>query len=363
MHGKIFLLDRQRSLVPLEETPYESESLLQGLLADHPDLLAGELIDADAPRRWLLIQRETSIPGEEDGAGRWALDHLFVDQDGVPTLVEVKRSSNTGIRRQVVGQLLEYAANAVAYWPVNRIRTAFEHRCELEGIPSDQVLQEFLGPSGDEEEFWEKVETNLRLERLRLLFVADKIPTELQQIVEFLNRQMRETEVLAVEIRQFEGAGRQTLVPRVIGKTLDTPSPSPKQWDAASYLDRLRPAEQQIGRSLLDWATAKGFRIEGGRGPKSAGLHLILDTPRGVIKPLYLYENPVAIYLQFDRMGPIFQAIEMRQEFARKVNAATGAEIAPEGSYPALQFTYLQDDDALRRFLQTLDWLVEALQR
>ena len=44
--------------------------------------------------------------------GRWLVDRLFLDQDGVPTLVEVKRSSDTRIRREVVGQLLEYAANA-----------------------------------------------------------------------------------------------------------------------------------------------------------------------------------------------------------------------------------------------------------
>src|SRR5205807_10097722 len=40
----------------------------------------------------LPIWREVSLPSEENGAGRWALDHLFLDSEGVPTLVEVKRS-------------------------------------------------------------------------------------------------------------------------------------------------------------------------------------------------------------------------------------------------------------------------------
>jgi hypothetical protein len=35
----------------------------------------------------------------------------------VPTLVEVKRSDDTRIRREVVGQMLDYAANGVVYWP------------------------------------------------------------------------------------------------------------------------------------------------------------------------------------------------------------------------------------------------------
>jgi len=56
-----------------------------------------------------------SIPDREDGSGRWSLDHLFLDQDSIPTLVEVKRSSDTRIRREVVGQILDYAANALVY--------------------------------------------------------------------------------------------------------------------------------------------------------------------------------------------------------------------------------------------------------
>jgi len=40
-----------------------------------------------------------------------------LDQDAIPTIVEVKRSTDTRIRREVVGQMLGYAANAVVYCP------------------------------------------------------------------------------------------------------------------------------------------------------------------------------------------------------------------------------------------------------
>jgi hypothetical protein len=81
-------------------------------------LLAGNQIDIEKPRKWLLVSREAALPSEENGSDRWSVDHLFLDQDAVPTLVEVKRSSDTRIRREVVGQMLDYAANAVVYWPV-----------------------------------------------------------------------------------------------------------------------------------------------------------------------------------------------------------------------------------------------------
>lgn len=42
---------------------------------------------------------------------------------------------------------------------------------------------------------------------MRLLFVADRIPLELRAIVEFLNRQMRQTDVYAVELTQYRGDG------------------------------------------------------------------------------------------------------------------------------------------------------------
>ena len=54
-----------------------------------------------------------------DGVERWSVDHLLLDQDAIPTLVEVKRSSDSRIRREVVGQMLDYAANAVTYWNID----------------------------------------------------------------------------------------------------------------------------------------------------------------------------------------------------------------------------------------------------
>ena len=219
MTGRIYLLDEHSSLLPMQEQPYDSESLLQELLAKHPDLLAGEQIDSSEPRRWLLVTREMPVPGEEEGSGRWSLDHLFLDQDAIPTLVEVKRSSNTQIRREVLGQMLEYAANAVTYWPVEDIRARFEAQCETNGSDPEEELGNLLGEEHDTADFWQRVKTNLQAGRIRMVFIADEIPTELRRIVEFLNGQMDPAEVLAIEIKQFVGEGMKTPVPRVIGQT------------------------------------------------------------------------------------------------------------------------------------------------
>jgi len=117
----LFLVDQAGKLTALSQRPYNSEDLLQSLLADYPDLLGGDQMGNGVPRRWLLVAREAAVPDSEDSTGRWSLDHLFLDQDAIPTFVEVKRASDTRIRREVVGQMLDYAANGLKYWPVETI--------------------------------------------------------------------------------------------------------------------------------------------------------------------------------------------------------------------------------------------------
>ena len=56
-------------------------------------------------RRWILVTREKGIAPSPGEAARWAVDHLIIDQDAVPTLAEVKRGSNPKIRRTIVEQL------------------------------------------------------------------------------------------------------------------------------------------------------------------------------------------------------------------------------------------------------------------
>lgn len=47
MAGKIYLLSEDSDLMAMEEAPYDTEKLLQEMLAKHPDLLAGDQINSD----------------------------------------------------------------------------------------------------------------------------------------------------------------------------------------------------------------------------------------------------------------------------------------------------------------------------
>ncbi|HEU4752413.1 MAG TPA: hypothetical protein VFU47_04820, partial [Armatimonadota bacterium] len=278
MEGSVFLLDEGGGLRALKGEPYASEDFLQELIERYPQLLAGEQMDPEEPRRWLLVSREFGVPGEQDGSNRWSLDHLFLDQDGIPTLVEVKRSSDTRIRREVVGQMLDYAANGLVYWPPEGIRQQYEFRVQAAGAdPEQELLAEFRWDRGYEE-YWQTVKRNLQAGKVRLVFVADVIPNELKRIVEFLNEQMNQAEVLAIEVKQYSGPGVRTLVPRVLGITAGaerakgTPR-SDRPWDQGRFFGEIEqkhgPTAAAAARSLYEWAKPQSSRIYWGKGAQS----------------------------------------------------------------------------------------------
>lgn len=210
--GTIFQVDKEGGLSRMTPSAPASEDVMQVLVAKYPELIT------DGDGELLLIRREKPVADSFDSSGRWALDHLFVTRNAIPVLVELKRASNSQLRREVVGQMMDYAANASAYWRTGHIRETFASTCKSEGGEPEIELQEFIGDR-EPESFWSEVDRNVESGRMKLVFVADVITRELAQIVEFLNSQMK-ADVRAIELKWFTGDnGITALVPRVIGET------------------------------------------------------------------------------------------------------------------------------------------------
>jgi hypothetical protein len=374
MNGGIFIIQDDGELIEMSEHKYDSEDLLQELLEKYPNLLAGDQIDSKSPRRWLLISREFGVPSEEEGGDRWSIDHLFLDQDAVPTLVEVKRSSDTRIRREVVGQMLDYAANAVVYWPVETIIAKFEARCQMSNSPAETVLDDFLEDDIEQEEFWQKVKTNIQAGKVRLVFVADEIPPELRRVVEFMNAQMDPAEVLAVEIRQYMGKGLKTLVPRVIGQTEEAQrrkggAKGPKvQWDETSFFAELDAkcdaAEVNTARKILEWGKARGLRIWWGKGRITGSFSPVLDH-KEINYPLLLVWTTGNVQVQFGvlQTRPPFDVEHKRLGLLQRFRSVPGLSFSEDAlnKYPSFPLAVLKDEFALEQFIEVLDWFVEEI--
>lgn len=291
MGGDGIFLNQGNSLVVLTEQPYATEDVLQQALAEYPEVIAGPSTAGSEGGKLLLVKREMGVPGTEGGASVWSLDHLFLDADGVPVVVEVKRSTDTRIRREVVGQMLDYAANGVKYWPVSTLRAQVEENAAAAGKTGEDVVTA-LRPGLDPEEFWKAVEANLASGRIRMLFVADALPPELVRIIEFLNEQMNPAEVLGVELRQYVGGEHTAYVPRIVGRTTSAVAAKTatggQHWDEERFLDAARtrrpPAEVALVERLLADVRNRGTRFGWGKGatPGVSGWYSVAGQPAAV---------------------------------------------------------------------------------
>ena len=328
----------------------------------------------DGQREWLLIDRELGIPGEEDGSARWAADAVFVDRDGIPAIVEVKRSSDTRLRREVVGQLLDYAAHAVVHWQPGYLYDAFATRCREGGEDPDQLLEALLGTDEGLDGFWDQVGTNLQAGQVCLVLVADEIPAEVRRVVEFLNRQMAPAEVFAVEIGHYVGQDLSTLVPRVLGLTVESErrrrGAAPRRsWTRAEVLEdftgRCSNEAEAVVAAIVAWSDEHEITVATGSGASGAFVfryeyggrqHAMFNISAGSCK----------VQVSFGNMGAPFDTTNRRQELADRLNNINGLELDDsnlEVGWPTFPLEALVNQDALEQFLQVWNWYCEEIRR
>jgi len=366
MAGKIFVLRDDGVLTALTQEPYSNEDFFQGLIEKHPDILAGDQINPDNPRKWLLISREMGVPNEEGGGSQFSLDHLFIDQDAIPTFVEVKRSTDTRLRREVVAQMLDYAANAVQYWPIDLIRETYERNI------NDSNSLSFIGIEPDKEEsFWQAVSVNLRAGKIRLIFAADAIPTSLQTIIEFLNKQMVDTEVLGLEIKQFLSTnGLTTLVPHIMGKTASsgqTKRTNNRQWDEQGFIEQTADMSGDVVAELclrlLRSFESLGCRIWWGQG-KGASFAAMFDMEQ----PHYLYyvynsDKNTIMQIYFKNMRPTLNMVQQKNKLKHALERIPGVIIPNDrlDKYPSFPVKLLSDKANYDLFIDTMKTYIEDI--
>jgi hypothetical protein len=245
------------------------------------DLLPGDQINPENPRRWLLIKREMPVPDPNNGIGRWSVDFFFTDQDAVPTFVECKRFADTRSRREVVGQMFEYAANGHYYWTKDMLQDYALQTATKRGQVFEEVICALQPTSCDSVSlFFEKVQENLREGQVRIVFFMEESPMELRSVVDFLNKQMERSEILLVEARQYQLNGSRVVVPTLFGYTEEarqvkrsvtvTTAESRKKWDKTSFFDdarqKVKAGDLKILESFYNKCLDMGFEFAWGTG-------------------------------------------------------------------------------------------------
>jgi hypothetical protein len=302
-----------------------------------------------------------NIPSEIDGTARWSLDHLFLDQDGIPTFVECKRATDTRIRREVIAQMFDYAANGVEYWDVDRIRQTAAETAQQEEKSLDDEISRLLGETADSvtiDTFWQSVGENLKRHIIRLLFVSDTAPRELRRIIEFLNEEMANVEVLAVEIKQYqkEANGSQiALVSRVIGaseaaRTRKTALPRRrKQTTPDEFFARCSPDAVGLFRTVVEHATKKRFALYWGESGFSVRAPLFESTRLSS----FIYCYPPGLFQYYDK-----EVIASNPSSQIKVEIFESGLLEASGEY-TLSTTITESNSA--QLVQLVDNILEKI--
>ena len=352
----LFLLGADHSLTPMRPGAPTNEDELQTLIARHPELIG------DSDGELLLVQREAGVPDAMDAGGRWSLDHLFITRSAVPVLVEVKRAVDTRLRREVVGQMLDYAANGVVYWQPGELARRFELACRQREQDPGVVLGAFLKAETTPAQFWAQVDANLVAGKIKLLFVADEIPPELARIVEFMNDQMR-ADVRAVELAWYEGGGLKTLAPRVIGETErsrvakagpDRSAPM-EALDMEGWLARfIAPhGADVLALARLVLAVFAANHAQVGVASTQGSIVSQVQAVNGrQCYPLFLLKNAtVQVALGWVTAAPALAADAARQQFYDRFTQAVGKLSTPRiDGFPSFPLRLLADPARMQAF-------------
>jgi hypothetical protein len=171
------------------EEGYATELELQVFLREHADLTPLEEIELNAPPLLCI--------GWEVGVASGSEDILFIDPAGLITLVETKLRKNPESRREVVGQVLEYASH-MASWTASEVEAIAEKFFSGPYAPTpyqNLSLRKALELFSETHEFplsydafLQQLQANIERGRFRLLIAIDEPPEALIRTVEFVNK-------------------------------------------------------------------------------------------------------------------------------------------------------------------------------
>ncbi len=216
---------------PASETQLKDENWFQDLIFKNPTLIPiDDLEQGFGPLIPVVRELQT---------GRGPVDVVYINEQGCITLVETKLSRNPEARREVVAQILDYAAS-MSGWTYQDLCSAvraklrsdtgaartIEMQDKSDADPLQRLVRDhpdFDESLFDEARFVDAVSRNLARGRFLLLIVGDGIQPSVEQLVETLAKTPHLGFSLALlELALFksgESEGSFFVQPRVLTRT------------------------------------------------------------------------------------------------------------------------------------------------
>jgi hypothetical protein len=206
-----------RSIARVPEGEATREHPLRDLIFDNPAILPLTELDPGIGRI-VPVAKELNLPGSG------FIDVLLVSEHGRLIVVECKLWRNPQARREVVGQVLDYAGE-LARIGYEGLQRAISSRLKRQG----NLLHELITSAGGaipEATLVDRVDRDLAAGRFLLLIVGDGITEGAQRIGAFLTRHAGLAFDLAmIEIAEYREATpgstqpRRILHPRILART------------------------------------------------------------------------------------------------------------------------------------------------
>lgn len=184
------------------------EKWLQRFLFGNPDIVPIEQVDPGAGS-FIPVCRELALPS---GGGSVFLDLFGFTASGRPVLIECKLWRNPQARREVVAQLLEYAA-LMQRWSYSDLTAQVAARLQAPGtnILFDIVRQ--AHPETDEAHFVDTVSKCLVLGDFDLIVAGDGIRSDLHTVADYLKlRSGLAARLALIEFQVWSDGGDATVV-------------------------------------------------------------------------------------------------------------------------------------------------------
>jgi len=199
-------------LTPIDPEKREfTESWLQGILQQHPDLLPVDEIESVFSSLVPIGREITTTAG--------SIDNLFISKAGYPVIVETKLWKNPEARREVLAQAIDYAGQ-LAKWSFTQLDEETKKHTQMGVI---DLIQTNFDPDPDEMPTEEDISRNLRLGRFLILVVSDRIRGSLIDMLNYVNRYPHlATNVGLVELQCYrlpDDHGQILIVPSIVART------------------------------------------------------------------------------------------------------------------------------------------------
>ena len=192
----------------IEGTPYDNEAHLRDLIFEEPGLIPAVDIGVQGTPAVAAI-REMSLPG----AG--SSDIVLVYSDGTLAIIECKLAKNPEMKREVIGQVLDYAS-ALKAWTFADLDLATK-KCHG-GKSLIEILERALvrGAGWNSLAFKEEITSTLASGTFRLGIVTDQMNSDLHRILEYTSDQSQELlQIYGIEMVYFHTETLQAIVPTV----------------------------------------------------------------------------------------------------------------------------------------------------